>query len=119
MGKISETLIKRTWVSVVNIIIPDELCCTGIIWDSIGESILLLTCYHSWKDIGVLGKGKNKRPKSHARIVHIKNDAMETLCTEPLKTDMFLFLSDEKDYAVIKFNCPLFINASQSAILLP
>mmetsp|Transcript_26202 Transcript_26202/g.37509 ORF Transcript_26202/g.37509 Transcript_26202/m.37509 type:complete len:331 (-) Transcript_26202:445-1437(-) len=106
LGKIPENLIERTWASVVNVIIPGELCTTGIIWDIIDDSILILTCYHSWKDLGILEKGKKKHSLSDPPIVHIKNNEMNTLFTEAVLRDMFECISYEKDYAVIRFYNP-------------
>eukprot|EP01036_Dinobryon_divergens_P034080 gene34080-44033_t len=100
-------LTERVWASVVNVVIPDELSTTGIIWDIIGDSILILTSYHSWKDLGILERKNKKHEKSSDatnNIVHIKNKDLETLCTDALTKDMFICFSEEFDYAVIKFD---------------
>ena len=68
---------------------------------------MILTCYHSWKDLGIFERENKKRKSSGASdayIVHIKNKELETLCTEALTRDMFICFSVEKDYAVIKFD---------------
>jgi hypothetical protein len=103
---LNPSLIERISSSILRITCCHDVA-TAIVWDYVGDNVLILTNYHTWN--GSEYKHIFPPPPTNAKRKHnVKAEKSFTLSNEnfrmsfPLSSDIFLCYDEDDDYAILK-----------------